>query len=146
MIVVFFNDFKFKLILVWIVIFFFIFIYLVVLLVFLFQFFSWKVVGMVFLFYVIIGGIGIILGFYCCIFYCSFNVFKWLEYIFVICGILVCQGGVFEWVGLYCMYYKFFDIILDFYDFNKGFWWSYIGWMMFEIFVKVDIFCYIKDI
>lgn len=87
------NDSKPKLTPAWTVIFFFTSIHLVALLAFLPQFFSWKAVGMAFLLYVITGGIGITLGFHRCISHRSFNVPKWLEYIFVICGTLACQGA-----------------------------------------------------
>jgi fatty-acid desaturase len=140
------NDSNPKLTPAWTVIFFFTAIHLVALLAFLPQFFSWQAVGVAFVLYVITGGVGITLGFHRCISHRSFTTPKWLEYVLVVCGTIACQGGVFEWVGLHRMHHKFSDTNPDPHDSNKGFWWSHMGWMMFEIPAKEDIPRFTKDI
>lgn len=130
----------------WIVIAYFSLIHLAALLAFLPQFFSWKAVGVAFLLYWITGGIGITLGFHRCISHRSFTAPKWLEYVFVLCGTLACQGGVLDWVGLHRMHHKYSDTAADPHDSNKGFWWSHIGWMMFNIPAQNDIPRFTKDI
>lgn len=89
----------------WSIIGFMVFLYIGVLFVLFFSNFSWIAVGLVLFLYWVIGGLGIILGFYCMFIYCSFKIFKWFEYFFIFCGIFVCEGGVCDWVGLYCIYY-----------------------------------------
>lgn len=52
-----------------------------------FVIFFWNVFVVFMGLYVIIGLLGIMFFFYCNLFYKSFKVFKWLEYIFVYCGV-----------------------------------------------------------
>ena len=62
--------------------------------------FSWTAVGLALFLHWVTGGLGITLGFHRLLTHRSFKTPKWLEYFFIFCGTLACQGGVFDWVGL----------------------------------------------
>jgi stearoyl-CoA desaturase (delta-9 desaturase) len=121
-------------------------IHTVALLAFFPQFFSWKAVGVAFLLYCLTAGIGITLGFHRLVSHRSFEVPKWLEYVLVFCGTLACQGGPVDWVGLHRIHHKYSDTEPDPHDSNKGFWWSHIGWMLYDIPANNDISRYTQDI
>jgi fatty-acid desaturase len=109
--------------------------------------FSWKAVGIAFLLYWIVGGLGITLGFHRLVAHRSFEVPKWLEYFFVICGTLACQGGPLYWIGGHRIHHKYSDTKEDPHDSNRGFWWSHIGWLLFKnSSLREKIPHYIKDI
>jgi stearoyl-CoA desaturase (delta-9 desaturase) len=109
--------------------------------------FSWGAAGVAFVLYWLTACMGITLGFHRLVSHRSFEVPKWLEYILVFCGTLACQGGPFYWIGGHRIHHKYSDTDLDPHDSNKGFWWSHLGWMLWEnASVKEDIPRYTKDI
>jgi stearoyl-CoA desaturase (delta-9 desaturase) len=108
--------------------------------------FSWGAVGVTFLLYWITGGLGITLGFHRLVSHRSFQTPKWLEYCLVFCGVLACQGGPIDWVGLHRIHHKYSDTASDPHDSNQGFWWSHMGWMLHEIKANSDIPRYTQDI
>ena len=137
------ND---KLTPAWHIIIYFAIIHVVALLAFLPQFFSWKAIAVSFVLYCLTGGVGVTLGFHRLISHRSFTAPKWLEYILLFCGTLSCQGGPIDWVGLHRMHHKFSDTAPDPHDSNRGFWWSHMGWMLFNIPADKDIPRYTQDI
>ena len=130
----------------WSVIIYFTLIHMVALLAFLPQFFSGSAIAVALVLYWITGGIGITLGFHRLISHRSFTVPKILEYILVFCGTLACQGGVLDWVGLHRLHHKFSDMAQDPHDSNRGFWWSHMGWMLYDIPADSEIPRYTQDI
>lgn len=56
--------------------------------------FSWSAVGLALFLHWVTGGLGITLGWHRLVTHRSFKISKWLEYFFVFCGTLACQGGV----------------------------------------------------
>lgn len=108
--------------------------------------FSWSAVGVALLLHWITGGLGITLGFHRLVSHRSFTVPKWLEYFFIFCGTLACQGAVIEWVGMHRLHHKHSDTENDPHDSNRGFWWSHMGWMLHELPSRVEIPRYTKDI
>ncbi len=108
--------------------------------------FSWGAVAVAFVLYWITGGFGITLGFHRLVSHRSFQTPKWLEYFFVLCGALACQGGAIDWIGLHRIHHKFSDTAPDPHDSNKGFWWSHMGWMLHEIPADEEIERYTQDI
>lgn len=108
--------------------------------------FSWGAIGVTIFLYWLTGALGITLGFHRLVSHRSFQTPKWLEYFFVFCGTLACQGGPLEWVGIHRMHHKFSDKPGDPHDSNRGFWWSHMGWMLFEIPADKEIARYTKDI
>lgn len=121
-------------------------IHLVALLALLPSNFSWSAIGIALLLHWITGGLGITLGFHRLITHRSFQTPKWLEYFFVVCGCLACQGGVIDWVGLHRIHHQYSDLEQDPHDSNQGFWWSHMGWMYCKIAANQDIPRYTKDI
>lgn len=120
-------------------------IHLVALLAFFPGNFSWGAVGVAFLLYCITE-LGITVGYHRLITHRSFQVPKWLEYFFAFCGTLACQAGPIDWVGLHRIHHKHSDKTQDPHDSNRGFWWSHLTWMFYDIPANEDIPRYTKDI
>ncbi|MEM8715557.1 MAG: fatty acid desaturase [Cyanobacteria bacterium P01_A01_bin.3] len=95
-------------------------------------FFSWSALGLAVALHWITGGLGITLGFHRLIAHRSFKTPKWLEYILATLGTLTAEGSPTDWVGMHRIHHKFSDTGNDPHDSNKGFWWSHMGWLMFE--------------
>ena len=108
--------------------------------------FSWKAIGLAILLHWVTGGLGITLGFHRLVTHRSFQTPKWLEYFFVFCGTLACQGGPIRWVGLHRIHHLHSDTQPDPHNSNRGFWWSHMGWMLYNIPADVEIPRYTKDI
>jgi sn-1 stearoyl-lipid 9-desaturase len=108
--------------------------------------FSWQGVGVALLLHWITGGLGITLGWHRLLSHRSFQVPKWLEYFLAFCGTLALQGGILWWVGLHRHHHLHSDEDVDHHDSKKGFLWSHIRWMCFEIPAESDIPRFTKDI
>ena len=108
--------------------------------------FSWEGVGVALLLHWITGGLGITLGWHRLLSHRSFQVPKWLEYFFAFCGTLALQGGIIWWVGLHRHHHLHSDEDVDHHDSKKGFLWSHVRWMCFEIPAESDIPRFTKDI
>ncbi len=108
--------------------------------------FSWKAVGVALLLHWITGGLGITLGWHRLLSHRSFQVPKWLEYFFAFCGTLALQGGIIWWVGLHRHHHLHSDEDVDHHDSKKGFLWSHVRWMCFEVPAESDIPRFTKDI
>jgi sn-1 stearoyl-lipid 9-desaturase len=108
--------------------------------------FSWKAIGVALLLHWITGGLGITLGWHRLLSHRSFQVPKWLEYFFALCGTLALQGGIIWWVGLHRHHHLHSDQDVDHHDSKKGFLWSHVRWMCFEIPAESDIPRFTKDI
>jgi sn-1 stearoyl-lipid 9-desaturase len=108
--------------------------------------FSWRAVALAVFFHWVTGGLGITLGWHRLVTHRSFQTPKWLEYFFVLCGVLSCQGGVIDWVGQHRMHHLHSDTSLDPHDSNQGFWWSHIIWMLNICPSDLDVPRYTKDI
>jgi stearoyl-CoA desaturase (delta-9 desaturase) len=103
------------------------------------QFFSWQGVGVMVVLHFISGCLGITLGWHRLIAHRSFQVPRWLEYFFVFCGSLACQSGPLSWIGLHRHHHLHSDQPQDHHDSRKGFWWSHIGWLFFDVPAKTEI-------
>jgi sn-1 stearoyl-lipid 9-desaturase len=108
--------------------------------------FSWQAVGIAVLLHWITGGLGITLGWHRLLSHRSFQVPKWLEYFFAFCGTLALQGGIIWWVGLHRHHHLHSDEDVDHHDSKKGFLWSHVRWMCFEVPAESDIPRFTKDI
>jgi sn-1 stearoyl-lipid 9-desaturase len=121
-------------------------IHLAALLAFYPGFFSWNAVLVALLLHWITGGLGITLGFHRLVSHRSFQAPKWLEYFLVFCGTLTCQGSAIDWVGLHRLHHLHSDHDGDPHDSNNGFWWSHMGWMLYDIPAREQIKRFTKDI
>jgi stearoyl-CoA desaturase (delta-9 desaturase) len=108
--------------------------------------FSWKALEVAFVLYWLTACIGITLGCHRLVAHRSFEVPKWLEYFFVFCGTLSCQGGPISWIGIHRIHHKHSDTAPDPHDSNRGFWWSHMGWLMHEYRNHKDMPRYTQDI
>jgi stearoyl-CoA desaturase (delta-9 desaturase) len=135
-----------KLSLNWYVVFFMGFIHVGALLAFFPQFFSWQALALAIVLHWVTGGLGITLGYHRLVSHRSFQTPKWLEYFFVFCGTLACEGSPIEWVGLHRMHHLYSDQENDPHDSHQGFWWSHMGWMLYDIPVKQEVPRFTKDI
>jgi len=108
--------------------------------------FNWKAVGVALLLYWISGGLGITLGFHRLVTHRSFQAPNLLEYFLVFCGTLACQGGPIEWIGTHRIHHLHSDQTEDPHDSNQGFWWSHIGWLIFQKPDGLDLPRFTKDI
>ncbi|MBD1861510.1 MULTISPECIES: acyl-CoA desaturase [Trichocoleus] len=108
--------------------------------------FSWGAVGVALFLHWVTGGLGITLGWHRLVTHRSFQTPKWLEYFFVFCGSLACEGGVIEWVGLHRHHHAHSDEAVDHHNSNEGFWWSHMGWMLHKVPAKSEVERLTKDI
>lgn len=135
-----------KLRLDWTIILFMAAIHIVALLAFLPGNFSWTAVGLAVFLHWVTGGLGITLGFHRLVTHRSFEAPKWLEYFLVFCGTLACQGGPIDWVGMHRIHHLHSDHDGDPHDSNQGFWWSHMGWMLYQLPIREEIPRFTKDI
>lgn len=108
--------------------------------------FSWSAVGLAIFLHWVTGGLGITLAWHRLLSHRSFQAPKWLEYVLVFCGVLACEGGVIEWVGLHRHHHMHSDQEMDHHNANRGFWWSHMGWMLYDIPAKEEVQRLTKDI
>ncbi len=108
--------------------------------------FSWTAVGLTIFLHWITGGLGITLGLHRLVTHRSFQTPKWLEYLLVFFGSLACEGGVIEWVGLHRYHHLCTEQELDLHSSARGFWWSHMIWILYEVPAKSHMDRYIKDI
>jgi len=90
--------------------------------------FSWSAVGV----FVVLQGItalGITLGYHRLLTHRSFQVPKWLEYLFTLCGSLALQGGSIKWVATHRIHHAFADRPQDPHSPTRGFWWAHVFWL-----------------
>ena len=108
--------------------------------------FSWSAVAVALFLHWITGCLGITLGWHRLVAHRSFKAPKWLEYFFVFCGSLACQHGPIEWIGLHRHHHAFSDQPVDHHSSTKGFWWSHMGWIFYEVPADSDVPRLTKDI
>lgn len=130
----------------WAVIIFMVLVHIAVLFAFLPSTFSWPAVGLALVLHWLTGGVGITLGWHRLVTHRSFQTPQWLEYILVFCGTLAMQGGPIWWVGLHRHHHLYSDQDADHHDACKGFWWSHMGWMMYDVPAEQEIPRFTKDI
>ncbi|GAB4226453.1 MAG: fatty acid desaturase [Elainellaceae cyanobacterium] len=108
--------------------------------------FSWSAIGLALFLHWVTGGLGITLGWHRLLTHRSFQTPKWLEYFLVFCGTLAMEGGPIWWVGLHRHHHLYSDHDVDHHDSNKGFWWSHMGWMFYEVPAEKEVPRFTKDI
>lgn len=108
--------------------------------------FSWSAIAVALFLHWVTGGLGITLGFHRLVTHRSFQTPKWLEYFFVFCGTLACQGGPIRWVGLHRQHHLHSDTSQDPHDSHEGFWWSHMGWMLHDTEPDKHVPRFTKDI
>jgi len=107
---------------------------------------NWNAFCLMLLLHWITGCLGITLGFHRLVAHRSFQTPRWLEYVLVFFGCLACQSGPIEWIGLHRHHHLYSDQMVDHHDSGKGFWWSHILWMFYEVPAKKEVSKFTKDI
>ncbi|XP_010545761.1 PREDICTED: delta-9 acyl-lipid desaturase 1-like isoform X2 [Tarenaya hassleriana] len=77
----------------------------------------------------LIAGFGITLSYHRNLAHRSFNLPKWLEYSFALCGTLAGQGDPIEWVSYHRYHHQYCDTARDPHSPKDGFWFSHIFWI-----------------
>ena len=108
--------------------------------------FSLTAVGLMVALYWITGGLGVTLGWHRLASHRSFHVPKWLEYLLIFFGSLSMEGGVIWWVALHRHHHLYSDQDADHHDSGKGFWWSHMEWMFYEVPAEKEVPRFSKDI
>ena len=108
--------------------------------------FSWSAVGLMAVLYWMTAGLGITLGWHRLVSHRSFQVPKVVEYLLIFLGSLTMEGGVIWWVGLHRHHHLYSDQDADHHDSGKGFWWSHMEWMFYEVPAEKEIPRFTKDI
>ena len=121
-------------------------VHLIALLAFLPTNFSWSAIAVALFLHWLTGCLGITLGWHRLVAHRSFSVPKWLEYFFVLCGSLACQHGPIEWIGLHRHHHAHSDQPIDHHSSTKGFWWSHMGWIFYEVPADGDVPRLTRDI
>jgi len=94
-------------------------------------FFTWGALFTALAINLVLGTIGLSLGYHRLLTHESFKVPKWLEYVMATCGILALQGAPTSWVGMHRIHHAFSDTEKDPHSSERGFWWSHVGWAFY---------------
>ncbi|KAL0717270.1 hypothetical protein Bca4012_066592 [Brassica carinata] len=90
--------------------------------------FSWAAFRL-FFWLVIFNGICITLSYHRNLSHRSFDLPKWLEYLFAYGGVLAFQGDPIEWVSYHRYHHKYCDTQRDPHSPVQGFWYSHMTWI-----------------
>jgi len=110
------------------------------------QFWSWGSVATLLIFYWVTACLGVTLGYHRLLSHRSFNVPQWLARFFATCGALSAEYGPITWSGIHRQHHKYSDTDPDPHDMNKGFWWSHIGWMFYDVPAEKNVRKYTADL
>jgi fatty-acid desaturase len=92
--------------------------------------FSWRVFAVtVFLYWMTIG-LGISMGYHRLHTHRSYQIPRFLEYFFAVCGSLTLEGGPIFWVATHRLHHQKSDLPGDPHSPRDGAWWSHIGWIL----------------
>jgi len=80
----------------------------------------------------IVTGMGITVGYHRMFAHCSFKVPAPLRFFAAIFGGAAWQGSAMQWSSGHRYHHNKVDTDLDPYNAKRGFWWSHMGWVMFE--------------
>ncbi len=94
--------------------------------------FSWSAVAVMLVLNWMTASLGICLGYHRYLTHRSFELPQWLGYFFAFCGALTCENGPIKWVAQHRMHHAHSDTERDPHSAKKGFWWSHMGWMLYE--------------
>ena len=110
------------------------------------QFWSWGAVATLFILYWVTACLGVTLGYHRLLSHRSFKVPQWLARFFATCGALSAEYGPITWSGIHRQHHKYSDTDPDPHDMNKGFWWSHIGWMFYDVPAEKNVRKYTADL
>ena len=92
--------------------------------------FSWRVfAASVFLYWMTVG-LGISMGYHRLHTHRSYQIPRFLEYFFAVCGSMTLEGGPIFWVATHRLHHQKSDLPGDPHSPRDGAWWSHIGWIL----------------
>ncbi len=91
--------------------------------------FTWPAFWLFFWMQFITGLLGVTLCFHRLLAHRSFQLPKWLEYVFTFFGSLALQGGAIKWVATHRVHHAFSDRPQDPHSPTRGFWWAHLLWL-----------------
>ncbi len=96
----------------------------------LFTFSWWNLAVTVFLLW-FATGLGISMGYHRLHTHRSYQVPRWMEYLFAVCGALTFEGGPIFWVAIHRIHHQKSDQAGDPHSPRDGAWWAHVGWILF---------------
>ncbi len=91
--------------------------------------FSWKGFWLFVVLQWLTGALGICLCYHRLLTHRSFELWKPLEYLLALFGVLAWQNGPIKWVAIHRMHHARSDRPNDPHSPTKGFWWAHMGWL-----------------
>jgi len=93
--------------------------------------FSWTLLAASVALYWVAVGFGISLGYHRLHTHRSYQVPKWLDYFFAVCGTLTLEGGPIFWVATHRIHHQNSDTDADPHTPRHGGFWAHMGWILF---------------
>ena len=75
-------------------------------------------------------GLGISMGYHRLHTHRSYQVPRWMEYLFAVCGALTFEGGPIFWVAIHRIHHQKSDQAGDPHSPRDGAWWAHVGWIL----------------
>ena len=92
--------------------------------------FSWRVFAASVLLYWMTVGLGISMGYHRLHTHRSYQIPRFLEYFFAVCGSMTLEGGPIFWVATHRLHHQKSDQPGDPHSPRDGAWWSHVGWIL----------------
>jgi stearoyl-CoA desaturase (delta-9 desaturase) len=92
--------------------------------------FNWKAFAVAVFLYWVATGLGISMGYHRLHTHRSYQVPRWLEYFFAVCGTLTLEGGPIFWTAVHRIHHQKSDHAGDPHSPRDGAWWSHVGWIL----------------
>jgi len=92
--------------------------------------FSWRVFAASGFLYWMTVGLGISMGYHRLHTHRSYQIPRFLEYFFAVCGSMTLEGGPIFWVATHRLHHQKSDLPGDPHSPRDGAWWSHIGWIL----------------
>jgi fatty-acid desaturase len=93
--------------------------------------FSWRALAVTIFLYWMTIGLGISMGYHRLHTHRSYQVPRFLEYFFALCGSMTLEGGPIFWVATHRIHHQKSDQPGDPHSPRDGAWWSHVGWILF---------------
>lgn len=93
--------------------------------------FTWTAFAVSVFLYWMCTGLGISMGYHRLHTHRSYQVPRWMEYFFAICGALTLEGGPLFWVAVHRLHHQKSDQPGDPHSPRDGAFWSHMGWILF---------------
>ena len=95
--------------------------------------FSWAAAGAALFLYFVTGCLGITLGYHRLLTHRSLKAPRWVERALATCGALAMEGSPLEWVAHHRMHHAGTDSHCDPHNAHRGFWFSHVGWIFYQV-------------